>query len=153
MVNCLQSHLSTCQVDNLLHLSHMILLGEAGCPPGVGAMKTPSIKISLILGVFIAFFHQYRLCVAWLNRTLSLFIINEYHVMCVGSLQQGSEAGSPQIALNLSQIGTKKVPGARYFDQMENPENSGKLCRVNSCRYLWKRGYSTFLVLLPKKQF
>lgn len=40
--------------------------------------------------------------------------------MCVGSLQQGSEAGSPQIALNLSQIGTKKVPGARYDHLMKN---------------------------------
>lgn len=39
------SHICPRQVDNLLHLSHMILLGEAGCPPGVGAMKTPSIKI------------------------------------------------------------------------------------------------------------
>lgn len=40
--------------------------------------------------------------------------------MCVGSLQQGSEAGSPQIALNLSQVGTKKVPGARYDHLMKN---------------------------------
>lgn len=32
------------------------------------------------------------------------------------------------------------VPGTRYYDLMENPENCGKPWRVNPNRSLWKRG-------------
>lgn len=55
MVNCLVTsvHMSGGQPSSPKPHD---LLGEAGCPPGIRAMKT-SIKISLVLGVFIAFFH------------------------------------------------------------------------------------------------